>query len=95
MFNGVGGQLTYKKFRIPFSRCSNRLVFFLSSLLLKDTFKLYQIVNGVKKAVPLDGKGIAWWTDYNIKYRNPSVTPLKNAFNGKNVHHESLRVSCR
>lgn len=50
----------------------------------KDTFKLYQIVNGAKKPVPLDGKGIAWWTDYNIKYRNPSVSPLKNAFNGSN-----------
>lgn len=48
----------------------------------KDTFKLYQIVNGTNKNVPLDGKGIAWWTDYNVKYRNPTVTPLKNAFNG-------------
>lgn len=48
----------------------------------KDTFTLYQIVSGVKKPVPLDGKGIAWWTDYNIKFRNPSITPLKNAFNG-------------
>lgn len=48
----------------------------------KDTFTLYQIVNGVKKPVPLDGKGIAWWTDYNIKFRNPSITPLKDAFNG-------------
>ncbi|KAM8917474.1 cell cycle control protein 50B [Spinachia spinachia] len=48
-----------------------------------DTFKLYQTFNnGTKKLVPFDGKGIAWWTDYNIKYRNPSVTPLRNAFNG-------------
>ncbi|XP_074516913.1 cell cycle control protein 50B [Sebastes fasciatus] len=47
-----------------------------------DTFKLYQIVNGANKLVPFDGKGIAWWTDYNVKYRNPSVTPLKDAFNG-------------
>lgn len=53
-------------------------------LFLKDTFKLYQIIGGTKKPVPLDGKGIAWWTDYNIKNRNPSVTPLKNAFNGIN-----------
>ena len=55
-----------------------------------DTFKLYQIVNGAKKPVPFDGKGIAWWSDYNVKYRNPSVTPLKNAFNGNNfglIHH--------
>lgn len=54
----------------------------IANSMFNDTFKLYQIVNGVKKLVPFDGKGIAWWTDYNIKYRNPSVTPLKNAFNG-------------
>ena len=53
-----------------------------SCVFLEDTFKLYQNVNGKQKLVPFDGKGIAWWTDYNIKYRNPSVTPLKNAFNG-------------
>lgn len=56
------------------------LLFFV--FIFKDTFKLHQIVNGIKKEVPFDGKGIAWWTDYNIKYRNPSITPLKNAFNG-------------
>lgn len=48
----------------------------------KDTFTLTWTVNGTTNNVPLDGKGIAWWTDYNVKYRNPSVTPLKNAFNG-------------
>lgn len=54
----------------------------IANSLFNDTFKLYQIVNGARKEVPLDGKGIAWWTDYNVKYRNPSVTPLRNAFNG-------------
>ncbi|XP_033498192.2 cell cycle control protein 50B [Epinephelus lanceolatus] len=54
----------------------------IANSMFNDTFKLYQIVSGKKKQVPLDGKGIAWWTDYNIKYRNPSITPLKNAFNG-------------
>lgn len=54
----------------------------VANSMFNDTFKLYQIVNGAKKQVPFDGKGIAWWTDYNVKYRNPSVTPLKNAFNG-------------
>ncbi|KAK7945199.1 hypothetical protein WMY93_000927 [Mugilogobius chulae] len=53
----------------------------LANSMFNDSFVLYQIVNGKKVTVPLDGKGIAWWTDYNIKYRNPSVTPLKNAFN--------------
>ncbi|XP_034530804.1 cell cycle control protein 50B [Notolabrus celidotus] len=50
--------------------------------MFNDTFKLYQIVKGVKKLVPFDGKGIAWWSDYNVKYRNPSISPLRNAFNG-------------
>ncbi|XP_008307941.1 cell cycle control protein 50B [Cynoglossus semilaevis] len=54
----------------------------VANSIFNDTFKLYQIIGGTKKPVPLDGKGIAWWTDYNIKNRNPSVTPLKNAFNG-------------
>ncbi|XP_029316559.1 cell cycle control protein 50B [Cottoperca gobio] len=53
----------------------------IANSMFNDTFKLYQIVNGNEKLVPFDGKGIAWWTDYNVKYRNPSVTPLKNAFN--------------
>ncbi|KAF3844987.1 hypothetical protein F7725_008150 [Dissostichus mawsoni] len=53
----------------------------IANSMFNDTFKLYRVVNGAKKLVPLDGKGIAWWIDYNVKYRNPSVTPLKNAFN--------------
>ncbi|CAF91747.1 unnamed protein product, partial [Tetraodon nigroviridis] len=53
----------------------------IANSMFNDTFKLYHLVNGTKKVVPFDGKGIAWWTDYNIKYRNPSVSPLKNAFN--------------
>lgn len=60
------------------------LFFFYLLFAPKDTFKLYRIVNGKEQLVPFDGKGIAWWTDYNIKYRNPSVAPLKNAFNGNN-----------
>ncbi|XP_035024892.1 cell cycle control protein 50B [Hippoglossus stenolepis] len=54
----------------------------VANSMFNDTFKLYQIVKGTKKPVTLDGKGIAWWTDYNVKYRNPSVNPLKDAFNG-------------
>lgn len=65
-------------------------------LLPKDTFKLYQIVNGQKNVVPFDGKGIAWWTDYNVKFKNPDITPLKNAFNGWNfslIYHNQLYFS--
>ncbi|KAM8736263.1 cell cycle control protein 50B [Acanthopagrus schlegelii] len=54
----------------------------VANSMFNDTFKLYQIVSGERKQVPFDGKGIAWWTDYNVKYRNPSVTPLRDAFNG-------------
>ncbi|XP_031166045.1 cell cycle control protein 50B [Sander lucioperca] len=53
----------------------------IANSMFNDAFKLYQIINGTNTLVPFDGKGIAWWTDYNIKYRNPSITPLKNAFN--------------
>lgn len=59
----------------------------LTQTLLTDTFKLYQLVGGQKKLVPFDGKGIAWWTDYNLKYRNPSLVDgsLAKAFNGNFV----------
>ncbi|CAB1330629.1 unnamed protein product [Coregonus sp. 'balchen'] len=86
----LSGDLDY--FKTPNSACSpyqydannNPIVpcGSLANSMFNDTFKLYQMVNGTNKLVPFDGKGIAWWTDYNIKYRNPSVTPLKNAFNG-------------
>ncbi|XP_056281569.1 cell cycle control protein 50B isoform X2 [Pseudoliparis swirei] len=54
----------------------------VANSMFNDTFKLYRHVNGTKKEVPFDGKGIAWWTDYNVKYRNPDVKPLKDAFEG-------------
>ncbi|XP_027857310.1 cell cycle control protein 50B [Xiphophorus couchianus] len=54
----------------------------LANSMFNDTFSLSHVVNGTQKIVPLNGKGIAWWTDYNVKFRNPSVTPLINAFNG-------------
>ncbi|CAL8273511.1 unnamed protein product [Merluccius merluccius] len=54
----------------------------LPNSMFNDTFKLYQMVNGTRVEVPFDGKGISWWTDYNIKYRNPPGTPLKKAFEG-------------
>nr|XP_046267899.1 cell cycle control protein 50B [Scatophagus argus]XP_046267901.1 cell cycle control protein 50B [Scatophagus argus]XP_046267902.1 cell cycle control protein 50B [Scatophagus argus]XP_046267903.1 cell cycle control protein 50B [Scatophagus argus]XP_046267904.1 cell cycle control protein 50B [Scatophagus argus] len=88
--NQLSGNLDY--FTSPSDTCSpyrydssNKPIVPCGSIansMFNDTFKLYQIVSGTKKQVPLDGKGIAWWTDYNVKYRNPSVVPLKNAFNG-------------
>uniref|UniRef100_A0A3Q2QMZ5 Cell cycle control protein n=1 Tax=Fundulus heteroclitus TaxID=8078 RepID=A0A3Q2QMZ5_FUNHE len=58
----------------------------LANSIFNDTFKLYVKTNNTgKREVPLDGKGIAWWTDYNVKHRNPDVTPLKDAFKGNTV----------
>ncbi|XP_028293529.1 cell cycle control protein 50B [Gouania willdenowi] len=54
----------------------------IANSMFNDSFVLSRLINGAKEVVPLDGKGISWWTDYNVKYRNPSITPLKNAFNG-------------
>ncbi|XP_038162919.1 cell cycle control protein 50B [Cyprinodon tularosa] len=88
--NQLYGDLDY--FKSPGSDCApfdyddnNRPIVpcgALANSMFNDTFKLFRNVNGDKKPVPLDGKGVAWWTDYNIKNRNPSVKPLKNAFNG-------------
>ncbi|KAL6478466.1 hypothetical protein MHYP_G00143010 [Metynnis hypsauchen] len=50
----------------------------IANSMFSDTFRLYLLVNGSRKQVPFDGKGIAWWTDYNIKYRNPS--PVNGSF---------------
>ncbi|XP_076155883.1 cell cycle control protein 50B [Alosa pseudoharengus] len=56
----------------------------VANSMFNDTFSLYQLVGGQKKQVPFDGKGIAWWTDYNLKYKNPSKVngSLANAFIG-------------
>ncbi|XP_043118233.1 cell cycle control protein 50B [Puntigrus tetrazona] len=56
----------------------------IASSMFNDTFELYQLINDTKKKVPLDGKGISWWTDYNIKYRNPSFVngSFASAFDG-------------
>ncbi|KAL4624181.1 cell cycle control protein 50B-like [Arapaima gigas] len=56
----------------------------IANSMFNDSFTLYQLVNMTKKTVPLDGKGIAWWTDYSIKFRNPTEVygSLAAAFNG-------------
>ncbi|XP_064157486.1 cell cycle control protein 50B isoform X1 [Anguilla rostrata] len=55
----------------------------VANSMFNDSFKLYQVVSGQRKEVPFDSKGIAWWTDYNIKYHNPIYNgSLKDAFTG-------------
>ncbi|XP_053315411.1 cell cycle control protein 50A [Spea bombifrons] len=44
----------------------------IANSMFNDTFRLYQIVNETEKTITLNNKGIAWWTDKNVKFRNPS-----------------------
>ncbi|XP_072907852.1 cell cycle control protein 50A-like isoform X1 [Hemitrygon akajei] len=44
----------------------------IANSLFNDTLKLYYVDNGTKMEIPLIKKGIAWWTDKNVKFRNPS-----------------------
>lgn len=57
----------------------------LSSFLCLDTLELYLIGNESESTpIPLKKKGIAWWTDKNVKFRNPSGDiPLEERFKGK------------
>ncbi|KAL0969283.1 hypothetical protein UPYG_G00225000 [Umbra pygmaea] len=44
----------------------------IANSLFNDTLELFYIdPNGSKNAIPLVKKGIAWWTDKNVKFRNP------------------------
>uniref|UniRef100_A0A4W5MUP0 Cell cycle control protein n=1 Tax=Hucho hucho TaxID=62062 RepID=A0A4W5MUP0_9TELE len=44
--------------------------------ILTDTLGLYYIdPNGTRIQIPLMKKGIAWWTDKNVKFKNPGGNP--------------------
>lgn len=44
----------------------------IANSLFNDTFALYRVLADNKMVqVPLDKRGISWWTDTNIKFRNP------------------------
>lgn len=66
-----------------------------------DTLELYYVDgSGNQTAVPLVKKGIAWWTDKHVKFRNPAGSAnLSVAFQGdwSKVHSsiagDSARVS--
>lgn len=52
--------------------------------LVSDTLELYYIDNGTKTEIPLTKKGIAWWTDKHVKFRNPGGNNnLTAAFQGE------------
>lgn len=44
----------------------------IANSMFNDTLTLYRIVNGTEKDITLTKNGIAWWTDKNVKFRNPS-----------------------
>lgn len=58
-------------------------------IFLSDSFTvMYYPTNGPEVQVPLYRKGIAWYTDKNIKFRNPPTNntfKLPQAFEG--THH--------
>lgn len=45
---------------------------FSNLILSLDTLELYRIDNDTRTPITLIKKGIAWWTDKNVKFRNPT-----------------------
>ncbi|XP_041828000.1 transmembrane protein 30Aa [Melanotaenia boesemani] len=44
----------------------------IANSLFNDTLELYHVdSNGTRNPVPVATKGIAWWTDKHVKFRNP------------------------
>ncbi|KAF7242784.1 Cell cycle control protein 50B [Varanus komodoensis] len=65
---------------IPIAPCGS-----VANSLFNDTFELYrQLENGSQEAISLDKRGISWWTDTNVKFRNPEPVngSLAQAFLG-------------
>ncbi|XP_006004105.1 cell cycle control protein 50A [Latimeria chalumnae] len=57
----------------------------IANSMFNDTLELNHIdPNGTAVPIPLVKKGIAWWTDKNVKFRNPSgnLTSLEASFQG-------------
>uniref|UniRef100_A0A8C4Q722 Cell cycle control protein n=1 Tax=Eptatretus burgeri TaxID=7764 RepID=A0A8C4Q722_EPTBU len=61
---------------MPYAPCGA-----IANSMFNDTLKLY--FQGKNVSVPLLKTGIAWWTDKNVKFQNPSPNDdLKKAFAG-------------
>ncbi|KAG8444868.1 hypothetical protein GDO86_009863 [Hymenochirus boettgeri] len=54
----------------------------IANSMFNDSLRLYYISNGVETDIPLKKTGIAWWTDKNVKFKNPTgnTTNLENIF---------------
>lgn len=68
-------------------RCKVLMLDCLAHLLIKvflsDTLELFYVENGTSNSIPMLKKGIAWWTDKHVKFRNPGgTTNFSLAFKG-------------
>ncbi|XP_078504202.1 cell cycle control protein 50A [Lissotriton helveticus] len=57
----------------------------IANSMFNDSFKLYYVLNNdTKTEIPLNKRGIAWWTDKNVKFKNPTgnTTNLTELFKG-------------
>lgn len=56
----------------------------IANSMFNDTLELFQVGNASDlMPITLKKKGIAWWTDKNVKFRNPPGTdPLEERFKG-------------
>ncbi|XP_078086217.1 cell cycle control protein 50A-like [Mustelus asterias] len=52
----------------------------IANSLFNDTLVLYYMDNGTRSEISLIKNGIAWWTDKNVKFRNPSGGNLSTVF---------------
>ncbi|XP_072545569.1 transmembrane protein 30Aa [Salminus brasiliensis] len=53
----------------------------IANSLFNDTLELYYLYpNGTRTLIPLVKKGIAWWTDKHVKFRNPAGNNLTVTF---------------
>lgn len=62
-------------------------------ILSLDTLKLYRIDNDTRTPITLIKKGIAWWTDKNVKFRNPTGdgNNLTALFQGKKRKNRNFK----
>ncbi|XP_051566229.1 cell cycle control protein 50C-like [Myxocyprinus asiaticus] len=70
----------YDANRVPIAPCGA-----VANSMFNDSFILYYKNNGSTVQVPLFRKGIAWYTDKNVKFRNPPTNEtftLQQAFEG-------------
>ncbi|XP_063772896.1 cell cycle control protein 50A [Pseudophryne corroboree] len=50
----------------------------IANSMFNDTLSLFQVKDGGEVSIPLTKTGIAWWTDKNVKFRNPTATNTSN-----------------